>query len=160
MRLLQVEVKTNMANNKQQNTNGKIVQIIGPVVDVKFALTSLPEIFSALTVNSLTLEVQQHLGEGVVRTVALGSTDGLKRGMEVVDTKAPISVPVGEKVLGRMFNVVGEPIDGLGAVHAAKKYPIHRPAPSFTEQEATPKVLETGIKVLDLIAPFLNGGKV
>jgi F-type H+/Na+-transporting ATPase subunit beta len=149
-----------MSQTKSQNTNGKITQIIGPVVDVEFSLSSLPEIFSALTVNELTLEVQQHLGDGVVRTVALGSTDGLKRAMEVIDTKAPISVPVGEKVLGRMFNVTGEPIDGLGAVHTAKKYPIHRPAPSFTEQEATPKILETGIKVLDLIAPFLKGGKV
>lgn len=145
---------------KHTNTNGKIVQIIGPVIDVAFDLESMPEVYYALTVNKLTLEVQQHLGDGVVRTVALGSTDGLKRGMSVVNTGAPISIPVGEKVLGRMFNVVGEPIDGLGEVKTKEKLPIHRPAPTFTEQEANPQILETGIKVLDLIAPFLKGGKV
>ncbi len=147
-------------SQEQKSKPGKITQIIGPVVDVEFALLDLPEIFNALTVQDLTLEVQQHLGNATVRTVAMGSTDGLKRGMEVFDTKSPITVPVGEEVLGRMFNVVGEPIDGLGKVKSEKRYPIHRPAPLFTEQEETPQILETGIKVLDLIAPFLKGGKI
>lgn len=138
---------------------GKIVQIIGPVVDVEFA-SNVPEIYSALKVESLILEVQQHLGDGVVRAVALGPTDGLKRGTQVTNTGAPISVPVGVETLGRIFNVSGEPIDNLGPVKAKKTYPIHRPSPSLTEQETKPEMLETGIKVIDLIAPFIKGGKI
>ncbi len=143
---------------------GKIVQIIGPVVDVVFDEKHMPAIFNALTVvndgQQLVLEVQSHLGDGWVRSVAMGSTDGLQRGMEVTDTGDPISVPVGEEVLGRVLNVTGAPIDNAGKINAKKQYPIHRPAPSFTEQETEPAILETGIKVIDLIAPFLKGGKV
>jgi len=143
---------------------GKIVQIIGPVVDVAFAQEQVPGIYNALHVGSdgqpLVLEVQSHMGNGWVRTVAMGSTDGLQRGAEVKDTGQPISVPVGEEVLGRVLNVSGQAIDNKGDIKAKKTYPIHRPAPSFTEQETQPAVLETGIKVIDLIAPFLKGGKV
>lgn len=126
--------------------------------------TGLPPIYSALTVpvgkDTLTLEVQQHLDGGVVRTVAMGSTDGLTRGAAVEDTGGPISVPVGQETLGRMFDVLGNPIDGLPAVKAKKKYPIHRPAPSFEEQSTETEILQTGIKVIDLICPILKGGKV
>lgn len=143
--------------------NGKIIQIIGPVIDVEFENT-LPGIYDALEIKNgnqkLVLEVQQHLGDSVVRTVALGATDGIKRGMEAVNTGAPISVPVGEETLGRIFNVFGEPVDGLGAVSAKKHYPIHRKAPSLEEQETKPEILETGIKVIDLITPFNKGGKI
>jgi F-type H+-transporting ATPase subunit beta len=145
---------------------GKISQIIGPVVDVEFP-EKLPQIYSALEVrlghstsNTLVLEVHQHLGGNKVRAVAMGSTDGLRREMEVVDTGAPISVPVGPEILGRMFNLLGEPIDGLPAVKTAKKFPIHRPTPEFSEQSTEMEILETGIKVIDLICPFLKGGKV
>ncbi|MCX8155185.1 MAG: F0F1 ATP synthase subunit beta [Verrucomicrobiae bacterium] len=146
---------------------GRIVQIIGPVVDVEFP-DQLPGIYHALTVEftvwgqpqKLTLEVQQHLGGKWVRTVAMGSTEGLKRNLEVVDTGGPISMPVGDEVMGRVFNVVGEPVDERGPVHARKRYPIHRPAPSLTEQSTSPQILTTGIKVIDLICPFLKGGKV
>lgn len=143
---------------------GKIVQIIGPVVDAQFEAGKLPEIYNALELaigkDKLVLEVQQHLGEGLVRTVAMGSTDGLKRGTAVVDTGAPISVPVGEEVLGRLFNVLGDTVDGKGAVKAKKLWPIHRPAPLFEEQSTASEVFETGIKVIDLLAPFVKGGKV
>jgi F-type H+-transporting ATPase subunit beta len=147
---------------------GKIVQVIGPVVDVEFADGHVPAIYNALTVSyevhgkpaSLTLEVQQHLGEGWVRSVAMSSSEGLKRGMTVTDTAAPISVPVGPEVLGRVFNVLGEPVDERGPVAAKKKYPIHRKAPALTDQDTKSKVLETGIKVIDLICPFVKGGKV
>ncbi len=144
---------------------GKISQIIGPVVDVEFE-KELPEIYSALEVklegnnNKLVMEVHQHLGGNKVRTIAMGSTDGLCRQMEVVDTGAPISVPVGPEVLGRMFNLLGEPIDGLPIVQAKKKYPIHRAAPQFVDQSTEAEILETGIKVIDLICPFLKGGKI
>ena len=147
---------------------GKIVQIIGPVVDVEFA-DKLPDIYSALTVEyelpfagktKLTLEVQQHLGDNWVRAVAMSTTDGLRRGMEVTDSEAPISIPVGDQVLGRVFNVVGDPVDERGPVKTEKRYPIHRPAPSLTDQSTSPEVLVTGIKVIDLICPFLKGGKV
>ena len=143
---------------------GKISQIIGPVVDVQFE-DELPEINNALEVTleddkKLVLEVAQHLGGGQVRTVAMGSTDGVQRKLEVTDTGAPISVPVGEDSLGRMFDVLGKPIDGKGEVKAKKKYPIHRPAPKFEDQSTEAKVFETGIKVIDLICPFLAGGKV
>ncbi|OGL73081.1 F0F1 ATP synthase subunit beta [Candidatus Uhrbacteria bacterium RIFCSPHIGHO2_12_FULL_60_25] len=143
---------------------GTIIQIIGPVVDVEFA-GAPPAIFNALHVQHadgtvLTLEVAQHVGGGKVRSVAMSSTDGLKRGVEVVDTGAPISVPVGRETLGRMFGVTGKAIDGGKDVVTKKTYPIHRPAPSFAEQSTKTEVLETGIKVVDLICPFLKGGKV
>jgi F-type H+-transporting ATPase subunit beta len=148
---------------------GNIVQVIGPVVDVDFSgEKTLPKIYNALEIEyevngnptKLTLEVQQHLGENWVRSVAMSSTDGLKRGMEVVDTGGPISVPVGEGVLGRLFNVTGDTIDSRGPVKFEKRYPIHRPAPTLTEQDTTAKILETGIKVIDLVCPFTKGGKV
>jgi len=146
---------------------GKIVQVIGPVVDVEFT-GQLPAIYNALTVeytiqnqpNKLTLEVQQHLGDNWVRAVAMSSTEGLKRGFDVVDSGAPISMPVGEGVLGRVFDVTGAPVDERGPVHADKFYPIHRQAPPLTDQATSPQVLTTGIKVIDLICPFLKGGKV
>lgn len=143
---------------------GKIVQIIGPVVDVEFDLKSVPGIYHALEIDQnnekLTLEVQSHLGDGWVRAVAMGTTDGLTRGMSVTDTGQPISVPVGEAVLGRVLNVTGTAIDGKGPVKSQKTYPIHRPAPAFIDQETEAQILETGIKVIDLIAPFVRGGKV
>ena len=145
------------------SNTGKILQVIGPVVDVQFAEDALPAIYQALTIDftvggqeeKLTLEVQQHLGEGVARTVAMSSTEGLKRDMDVVDTGSPISVPVGEGVLGRIFNVTGDTVDGRGSVEHEKKYPIHRPAPPLTEQDTKANILETGIKVIDLICPFI-----
>src|SRR5216110_2508409 len=148
---------------------GNIVQVIGPVVDVEFGGEGkLPRIYNALEIEyevngnptKLTLEVQQHLGENWVRSVAMSSTEGLKRGMAVTDTGAPISVPVGEAVLGRLFNVTGDPVDDKGPVKFTKRYPIHRPAPSLTDQDVKAQVLETGIKVIDLICPFTKGGKV
>src|SRR5271168_1360083 len=147
---------------------GKIVQVIGPVVDVEFADGHLPSLFNALTVDytlgdkpaRLTLEVQQHLGEGWVRAVAMSLAEGLKRGNAVHDTGAAISVPVGEGVLGRIFNVLGEATDERGPVTFTKRYPIHRPAPSLLDQDTRAEVLETGIKVIDLICPFTKGGKV
>src|SRR5258705_74032 len=146
---------------------GKIVQIAGPVVDVDFPI-SLPAIYNALTVEfkveneqkKLTLEVQQHLGDNWVRTVSMSGTEGLKRGCEVIDTGAPISVPVGEGVMGRIFDVCGNAVDERGPVKAEKYYPIHRPAPKLVDQSTSPQVLPTGIKVIDLICPFLKGGKV
>ncbi len=143
---------------------GKISQVIGPVVDVEFP-EELPEIYSALEVkleegSKLVLEAHQHLGANKVRAVAMGSTDGLRRQMEVVDTGAPISVPVGKETLGRMFNLLGDPIDGMEAVKTEKKFPIHRPTPDFKDQSTEAEILETGIKVIDLICPFLKGGKI
>jgi F-type H+/Na+-transporting ATPase subunit beta len=145
---------------------GTIVQVIGPVVDVDFSQTNdLPGIYDALEVGlddgkKLTLEVQQHLGEGLVRSIAMSGTEGLKRGMSVADTDAPISVPVGDGVLGRVFNVTGDPVDERGPVHFEKRYPIHRKAPSLLDQDTSASVLETGIKVIDLICPFAKGGKI
>ena len=143
---------------------GKITQIIGPVVDVEFKPEGLPAIYNALEValgkEKLTLEVQQHLGDGIVRTVSLGPTDGLKRGQEATDSGQPISVPVGEEVLGRILNVTGNEIDKKGPLKTSKRYPIHRKAPSLVEQETKQEILETGIKVIDLIAPFIRGGKI
>src|SRR5690348_13277405 len=135
-------------------SKGKIVQVIGPVVDVEFS-GGLPAIFNALTVDytvqgtptKLTLEVEQHLGESWVRTVAMSTTEGLKRGLEVVDTGAPISMPVGEGVMGRVFNVVGDPVDEQGPVKADKRLPIHRPAPPLVDQTTSPQVLTTGVKI-------------
>ena len=146
---------------------GKIVQIIGPVVDVEFS-GQLPAIYNALIVNftvqgqavKLTLEVQQHLGDNWVRAVAMSTTEGLKRGYEAEDTGAPISMPVGEAVMGRVFNVTGEAVDEQGPVKADKYLPIHRAAPPLVDQSTSPQILATGIKVIDLICPFLKGGKV
>jgi len=147
-----------------RGTVGKVVQIMGPVVDVDFAGQDLPEIYNALEIirddgKRLVLEVQQHLGGDWVRTVAMDTTDGLRRGVSAVDTGGPIRVPVGPGTLGRIFNVIGEPIDNLGPVQAADFWPIHRPAPSFEEQVTEPQFFETGLKVIDLIAPFTKGGK-
>ncbi|MGN6369807.1 MAG: F0F1 ATP synthase subunit beta [Phycisphaerae bacterium] len=146
---------------------GRIIQVVGPVVDVEFP-DELPRIYNALTVEcqwqgqpvTLTLEVQQHLGDHWVRAISMSATEGLKRGFEVVDTGAPISMPVGEAVMGRVFDVTGTPVDERGEVKTEKRYPIHRPAPALVEQSMSPKVLPTGIKVIDLICPFLKGGKV
>ena len=147
---------------------GKIVQVIGPVVDIEFP-DPLPHIYNALTVDfdvpahgktKLTLEVQQHLGDNWVRAVAMSGTEGLKRGLEVTDSGAPISMPVGPGVMGRVLDVTGNPVDERGPVVAEKYYPIHRPAPPLVDQSTSPKVLTTGIKVIDLICPFLKGGKV
>jgi F-type H+/Na+-transporting ATPase subunit beta len=169
------------------SATGRIAQIIGPVVDVLFPPDQLPEIYFALELDlsqivstgdgvasgasaamkgveqgtgKLVLEVQQHLGNNVVRAVAMGPTDGLRRGVEVRNTGAPITVPVGPPTLGRLFNVLGEPIDGKGPVQTGEKYPIHRPAPALVDQAVTPEQFETGIKVIDLIAPFRKGGKI
>ncbi|MBQ1878755.1 MAG: F0F1 ATP synthase subunit beta [Bacilli bacterium] len=145
---------------------GVIVQAVGPVIDVRFHDAHLPEILTALIIplgedKSLTVEVMQHIGDDVVRTVAMGPTDGLIRGMKVIDTGAPISVPVGEKTLGRMFNVLGQPIDGLGGDFDKEPHnPIHRPAPTFSQQKVSHEILETGIKVIDLLCPYVKGGKI
>jgi F-type H+-transporting ATPase subunit beta len=147
---------------------GKIVQIIGPVVDVQFSAENMPAIYQALTVEftaagrpeKLTLEVQQHLGEWVVRAIAMSSTEGLVRGMPIVDTGAPITVPVGDGTLGRIINVTGDPVDNKGPIPHQKRYPIHRPAPPLIDQSVKSTILETGIKVIDLICPFLRGGKI
>jgi len=141
---------------------GNIVQIIGAVVDVEFPRNSVPKVYDALKVDDagLTLEVQQQLGDGIVRTIAMGSTDGLRRGLSASNTGAPIAVPVGAKTLGRIMNVLGEPVDEKGDIGADTRWPIHRPAPTFAEQAAGIEILETGIKVIDLICPFAKGGKV
>ena len=147
---------------------GKIIQVIGAVVDVQFDENKIPEIYQALECKynvgdeekSVILEIQQHLGEGMVRSVAMSSTEGLVRGMDAVDTGNFIQVPVGEGVLGRVFNVIGEAVDERGPVNFDKKYPIHRPAPALIEQDTQAQILETGIKVIDLICPFIKGGKV
>ncbi|HHY25930.1 MAG TPA: F0F1 ATP synthase subunit beta [Desulfitobacterium dehalogenans] len=145
---------------------GKIVQIMGAVVDVEFASEALPEIYSAVKVTvpekkiDLTLEVAQHLGNNTVRCVAMSSTDGLQRGMEALNTGAPITVPVGPATLGRIFNVLGHAIDNGEEVHTDTSYPIHRPAPAFVDQDPSTVMLETGIKVIDLLAPYSKGGKI
>lgn len=143
---------------------GKVIQVIGPVVDVKFDESSLPAIYNSLKVKiedkDLTIEVMQHLGNDVVRCVAMSSTDGLKRGADVKDTGSPIKVPVGKEVLGRVFNVLGEVIDKQGEVKSTETLPIHRPAPAFSEQKPAAEILETGIKVIDLLAPYAKGGKI
>jgi F-type H+/Na+-transporting ATPase subunit beta len=143
-------------------SSGNIVQIIGAVVDVEFPRDSVPKVYDALVVTDagLTLEVQQQIGDGVVRTIAMGSTDGLKRGLIVTSTGEAISVPVGTQTLGRIMDVLGNPIDDAGEVGAESKMPIHRAPPSFDEQAASAELLETGIKVIDLICPFAKGGKV
>ena len=141
---------------------GQVVEIIGAVIDVKFPRESMPKVYDALKVDesNLTPEVQQQIGDGIVRTIAMGSTDGLKRGLSVNNTGAPINVPVGEKTLGRIMNVLGEPVDNAGEIKTEKTMPIHRPAPTFSEQASEVEILETGIKVVDLICPFAKGSKV
>src|SRR5574344_704250 len=156
--------KNNLNNMSEEKKNQGIVkQVIGVVVDVYFA-NKLPEIYNALEVmingNKLVLEVEQHTGSNIVRTIAMGSTDGLRRGDEVLDTGAAISVPVGTETLGRIFNVLGDTVDGGAPVKTEKKYPIHRPAPKFVDQSNSTEILETGIKVIDLICPIVKGGKV
>ena len=152
------------------NNIGKVVQIAGPAVDVQFTESGLPPIYEALRVTSegfnvpapinVILEVQQHLGEGRVRCVAMQATDGMVRGMKAIDLGGPISVPVGKGTLGRIINVIGEPVDNLGPVATTKRLPIHRLAPSFEDQSTTAEMFETGVKVIDLIQPFLKGGKI
>lgn len=145
---------------------GKIIQVIGPVVDVQYDAAKVPEIYDALHIQQkgsdepLVLEVQQHLGEGRVRAIAMTSTEGLVRGTSVKATGSPITVPVGERVLGRIFNVTGDPVDNLGPVKTEERWPIHRNAPTLLDQDTSASILETGIKVIDLICPFLKGGKV
>ncbi|MDE0651382.1 MAG: F0F1 ATP synthase subunit beta, partial [Gammaproteobacteria bacterium] len=156
-----------------QTDIGRVVQVIGPVLDVEFESGHLPEIYSALRLQatsgedreiSLVAEVQQHIGRGQVRAVSMSSTDGVTRGMEVVDTGQPITVPVGEAALGRILNVVGEPVDEMGPVQGEdgampERWPIHREAPRFYALEPKTEIFETGIKVVDLLAPYVKGGK-
>ncbi|MFZ9267482.1 MAG: F0F1 ATP synthase subunit beta, partial [Vulcanococcus sp.] len=158
-----------MAAATATGTKGIVRQVIGPVLDVEFPAGKLPKIYNALRMEgknsagqnvALTAEVQQLLGDHRVRAVAMSSTDGLVRGMEAVDTGASISVPVGEATLGRIFNVLGEPVDEQGPVSTTTTAPIHREAPKLTDLETKPKVFETGIKVIDLLAPYRQGGKV
>ncbi|EJP6473458.1 F0F1 ATP synthase subunit beta [Clostridium sp. L74] len=143
---------------------GKVIQIIGPVIDIKFDSENLPDLFNALEINAgdrkIIAEVEQHVGDDTVRAIAMEGTEGLKRGMKVLDTGSPVSVPVGKEVLGRLFNVLGQPIDRAGEFKSEQKYPIHRPAPSFAEQSVEPEIFETGIKVIDLLAPYEKGGKI
>lgn len=143
---------------------GKVSQVIGAVIDVKFDSSQLPPILNALEVQGhnsrLVLEVSQHLGENTVRTIAMDGTDGVVRGQEVIDTAAPITIPVGDETLGRIINVIGEPVDECGEIKSKKHYPIHRPAPSFADQSTEPGLLITGIKVVDLLAPYAKGGKI
>ncbi len=144
---------------------GKVVEIIGPVVDIQFSQNQLPDLLTAIEIqrpneDSLIVEVEQDIGSDRVRCIAMGSTDGLVRGMDAIDTGKPIQAPVGDKILGRMFNVLGQPIDGLGDVEDSLHMPIHRKAPSFDEQSTTSEPLETGIKVIDLLCPYAKGGKI
>ena len=143
-------------------SNGTVTQIIGAVIDVEFDKDNIPQVYEALTIDDsgTTLEVQQQLGDGVVRTIAMGATEGLKRGLSATRTKAPISVPVGPETLGRILDVLGNPIDEKGPIGEKSKMPIHRKPPSYTDQSASNEVLETGIKVIDLMCPFAKGGKI
>ena len=148
-----------------ENNIGKITQIIGAVLDIRFTEGNLPEIYDAIKIrrkdgDTLVVEVAQHLGDDTVRCIAMGPTDGLVRGMEAESTGAPITVPVGEETLGRMFNVLGEPIDEKEPPKDVEYYPIHRPAPEFAEQSTETQILETGIKVVDLLCPYQKGGKI
>src|SRR3954463_11132119 len=149
---------------------GHVIQITGPAVDVQFTEAAMPPIYQARRVVSdgfnvpapinVVLEVQQHLGEGRVRTIAMEATDGMVRGMKAIDLNGPISVPVGHGTLGRVMNVIGEPVDNLGPIAAKERMPIHRSAPSFEEQATTAEMFVTGVKVIDLIQPFLKGGRI
>ena len=141
---------------------GTIVQVVGPVVDVEFLRDEVPKINDALTLDGgdLVFEVQQQLGDGVVRTIAMGTTDGLKRGSQTHNTGEPIKVPVGKKTLGRIVDVLGRPVDDAGPLEAEEHWSIHRQAPSYEEQAGSQELLETGIKVIDLLCPFAKGGKV
>jgi len=143
---------------------GTVVQVIGPVLDIRFADGELPNLLSAIEIQNgdrkVTAEVAQHIGDNVVRCIAMSSTDGLRRGIEAVNTGGPITVPVGDCCLGRVFNLLGEPVDNKPAPEAKERWPIHRPAPAYDEQEGTTEILETGIKVVDLIAPYAKGGKI
>ena len=143
---------------------GTVTQIIGPVLDIKFPDGHLPGLLNAITVengaDTITLEVAQHIGDDVVRCIAMSSTDGLVRGAKAVDTGSPITVPVGDQCLGRIFNLLGDPVDNLPAPEAQERWPIHRQPPAYDEQESTTEILETGIKVVDLIAPYAKGGKI
>src|SRR5215475_8983190 len=149
---------------------GRVVQVIGPVLDIQFEDGHLPAIYNSIRITSegynlpepldVTAEVQQHLGEGRVRAVAMEPTEGMVRGMKVYDTGNPIEVPVGRATLGRVLNVLGKPVDGLGPVNSGTQYPIHRPSPALDDQSTTLDMFETGIKVIDLIQPFLKGGKI
>ncbi|MBI5596320.1 MAG: F0F1 ATP synthase subunit beta, partial [Elusimicrobia bacterium] len=158
------------ANGTTQGLNfGKLVQVVGPVIDVEFPSGKLPAIYNALKVRMgdeggkgllVTGEVAQHLGDNTVRAIVLGPTEGMRRGMVVEDTGAPITVPVGDKVLGRLIDVLGEPKDERGPIETTERLPIHRPAPKLEDQETKPQVFETGIKVIDLLEPYMKGGKV
>ena len=156
--------KTETAKNPKAENTGVITQVMGPVVDVKFNEGYLPRINSALRIDNngkdLYVEVAQHIGDDVVRCIAMGATEGLSRGIDVVDTRSPIQVPVGEAVLGRMFNVLGQPIDNKEEVKDAPKLPIHRDAPKYADQKTRAEIFETGIKVIDLICPYAKGGKI
>ena len=146
------------------NSKGTVIQIMGPVLDIRFSEENLPELLTALEIPNgeavIVAEVAQHIGDNVVRAIAMSSTDGLQRGAEATSTGAPIKVPVGEACLGRVFNLLGQPIDEAGPVQAQEVWPIHRPAPSYDEQETSTEILETGIKVIDLICPYAKGGKI
>ena len=145
-------------------TKGTVIQVVGPVLDIRFADDQLPELLTAIEIpngdKTIVAEVAQHIGDNVVRCIAMSSTDGLQRGTEAIDTGASISVPVGEECLGRVFNLLGQPIDERPAVETAERWPIHRPAPSYEEQQPATEILETGIKVVDLICPYAKGGKI
>ena len=143
---------------------GTVIQVQGPVLDIRFSDDQLPQLLSAIEIpngdKTIVAEVAQHIGDNVVRCVAMSSTDGLQRGVEAIDTGAPISVPVGEECLGRVFNLLGQPIDNKAPVSTEEHWPIHRPAPSYEEQQPATEILETGIKVIDLICPYAKGGKI
>ena len=147
-----------------QNNIGKVVQIIGAVVDIRFEKDSLPNLLNAIEIDNngvkLVCEVAQHIGDDIVRCIAMSSTDGLVRGVDAKDTGSPITVPVGRETLGRIFNILGEPVDNKPAPETKEQWPIHREAPSYEEQTASSEILETGIKVIDLICPYLRGGKI
>ncbi|MBC7793074.1 MAG: F0F1 ATP synthase subunit beta, partial [Clostridia bacterium] len=158
-----------MSASAQALESGTIIQIIGPAIDIEFPAGHIPEINNALLLtnkmisnreDNLTLEVAQHLGENTVRAIAMDSSEGLVRGMRVKNTGAPIAMPVGPEILGRILNVVGDPVDNAGPVNAKKHMPIHRPAPAYTEQDTKLQTFETGIKVIDLLAPYARGGKI